>query len=307
MKRIKLIFAGILYSVCLLAQNNSNELYNRFENALLLGLENEALSIGLDLITNPIFENVREESLYNLAGYFLKKHSKNGNEDDLLRAMELYNKYLLDYPQGKHTEDIQKIISFTADLSISLTTRNLINAKSIIVERIFKNSEIFLKINNLNPLSFFWLSDFNQTAIYIANKYYNEIIVNFPEFEVYAYQKKIYTELSFLTDLNFLSSDVMEIKKIVYKEYVDPANYALHKTRADAILQRISEKFPNHRVTLDMHLVFARLFMIKTKKKIDKKTLEHLQFVLENDQNKLGLRYFLTKEFVSNNKFEGMD
>ena len=64
---------------------------------------------------------------------------------------------------------------------------------------------------------------------------------------------------------------------------------------------------PNNPYTLDIHLILAGAYrndknvLYYNEKNQNKAVLKELQFILDNDNDKLGLRYILAKEFVIRN------
>ena len=68
-------------------------------------------------------------------------------------------------------------------------------------------------------------------------------------------------------------------------------------------LRKMKKNFPTHDMTFDLHLDFAELlfntrddYFSKQLKKIHGKPL--LQYIVENDDNKLGYRFNIVKEYI---------
>ena len=75
-------------------------------------------------------------------------------------------------------------------------------------------------------------------------------------------------------------------------------------TETEDILKYLSEKYPHHPRTLNLHLIMSRIFMRKYRDgKFDSKTRRHLEFVVQNELDKTHPRYLLVKEFLLSNKF----
>jgi len=73
------------------------------------------------------------------------------------------------------------------------------------------------------------------------------------------------------------------------------------------LLNFLNGKYPHNPITLDLNLIFAKIFMDKDGDTIDLETKSRLEFVVQNKLNKTNPRYMLAKEFLLNNKFGATD
>ena len=313
MKKRNLLFISLIFLISISKLHSQEKLdgqllYDRMQNAFALGLQNEALYMGLDLITLPDYIEFRERTIFLLGNYFLNQAFIIDEKGSVKASLYYFRLYQRDYPTGLFIEEVNQFVNYIQDAfskyMFDLEFDDYFRAKANVVNSIINNSTLFIEINSLPPYGFFFDSKFNQSAEYIANKYYEEIIVNFPEFEIFAYERKINLALSQIYDRAIISSDVMVIDPKLYRKDFNKKEYLMYRGIALQHFNYLCEKYPSHPITLDLNLVFAKVFMDRQKGLIIKEVLDYLQFVLENDPNKNGFRYFLTKEFVSNNEFE---
>ena len=71
----------------------------------------------------------------------------------------------------------------------------------------------------------------------------------------------------------------------------------------------LDSKYPDHSLTLNLHLIIAKIFLEEEGADDDKgiksaEAKEHLEYILKNDPDQAGLRYLLVKEFMRINKFK---
>jgi hypothetical protein len=64
------------------------------------------------------------------------------------------------------------------------------------------------------------------------------------------------------------------------------------------------KKYPHSSITLNLNLIYAKVFMYKDGDTFDSDTKKHLEFVVQNELDKTHPRYMLAKEFLLNNKFK---
>jgi len=317
MKKAKIFISILLMLTALFklnGQNTSQEKFDRMLNAYVLGMDQEMLNNCLDILSNKNYNEVREDALWFIAEYFISKGmSTDSTESDiesLSKALTFYNRYANEYPDGKYTNIVKKridllISKYAIDPEFSDYLKTMY-AERIIVSSLFYNTKFIVNIKQINPFAYFKNSEFNQSPQYIANKYFDEIIVNFPDYKIYGYYEKILMNLDSLSITQLVFSELMgeEIKHRQYTESFDKIKeYNRIKDRATEYLEILNNEFPSHPITLNLHLMFARVFMKKKRNKINYETLQHLTYVLENERNKLSLRYLFAKEFISNNVF----
>jgi len=305
---ISFVFLGLANNLYTQNVYKSEILYDRMQNAFAMGLNDQALSMSLDLITLPENEAYRERTIFVLGNHFLNQAFLTDLKESIKRAVYYFRLYQISYPEGEFTEDVHQYLNYIKNshpnVLFELAYKEYSNPQVNIVKSILDNADLLVKINPLNPLSFFRDSRFNQNAEYIANKYYDEIIVNYPDFEIYAYVRKIYILLSDIYVQPLISSDLFRLETGTINKNDKEMEYQVIKNKAMLNLGYLCTNYPTHPITLDLNLVFAKLFMERKNGLISREIFNYLQFVLENDPDKNGIRYFLTKEFVSNNRFE---
>ncbi len=315
MKKMR-IFISLLLIILgfaeLNAQDTPQEKFDRMMNAYVLGMDEEMLSNCLDILSYDEYEDVHEDALWFIAEYFMSKgisiDSTDANIELLSKALTFYNRYMNEYPNGEYIGVTRKRIDMlVSEYAISREFTDYLTtmyAERRIVGNLFYNTTFIVDIYQINPYAYFKDSEFNQSPQYIANKYFDEIIVNFPDYKVYGYYAKIIMNLDSIYPPQLVHSSLEEIS---YRFYDNSSSnsivYNRVKKRAESYLEILNAEFSSHPITLNLHLMFARVFFKKKRKKINYETLSHLEYVLENEKNKLSLRYLFAKEFVSNNVF----
>ena len=186
----------------------------------------------------------------------------------------------------------------------------LLNESSIVQDKLNFATGLF-KFYPPNPYIFFLSAEQNQSSIEILDRYFDEIIVNHPEFEVYAYYYKILAHLSTLRDIDFFKDGILDfdVDKIslfneTYSRNKLSPNGSKLKLDLIKILTTLDIKYPHHPLILNLHLIFAKVFMIKDGDEIDTDTKSHLEFVVQNELDKTNPRFLLAKEFLLSNKFQ---
>ena len=243
---------------------------------------------------------------------------KEQNVDEAKRAIYFYQKYIEEFPSGKYTKIVQLRLNFIKEVievdNIYGSLLNIASEEYYIVQQKFKYLfEILLKYSQPNPLKVFTESEIEQNTQQLLINYLDEIIVNYPNYELPSTYLKILVKLQPLTGVeyissNYLSYDYKKIEKSAY-EYAGDSRISMEyrsaKQELNIKLNTLSEKFPKEELVLELHLIFADAFITRNKDdEIDNETLKHFEYILENDGDKLGLRYMLTKDFILNNKFE---
>ena len=314
MKKVYKLFL-IAFLLVFINQVPAQNKFEEMRNALLLGLETKGLEICNDLISLNEYKEYRSQAIFYIAEYFL---SKTFNENDDInfvnKAYTFYSLYEKDYPNGDYIKIIKERKRFLENnfligLKFGIMLDSLYN-EAMIVEKKLDFATALLKFGNPNIFVFFNESEFNRDSKEIVDKYFDEIIINYPEFEEYAYYYKILLKLSNFKEVDFVSEGILPFKKKNYKSKAGFSNTPLtdadKKAKIDIYndLRILDSKYPSHPLTLNLHLILSKVFMTVDGDVIDAGTLRDLQFILNNDQDQTDIRYMLAKEFILNNKFE---
>ncbi|MDP2302802.1 MAG: hypothetical protein Q8N03_10320 [Ignavibacteria bacterium] len=291
------------------------------KNSLTLGLSDKGLAIGAELMSRAEYSDVREEATFYIAElFFLLAIESDKTNSKISYASKAYTYYLVlqnDYPSSQFSKSILKRINFLlSSFKEYALFRDLLNPllnESSIVEDKLRFATNLFDFKQPNPYIFFLTGISNQTPIETLDRYFDEIIVNHPEFEIFAYYYKILAHLSTIRGVDFFKDGIVEfdIEKIslketdgfisIKKDYV-PKGRELNR-KLNGILSSISKKYPNHPLILNLHLIFAKIFINITDDKIDSATKKHVEFVVQNELDKTHPRYLLAKEFLISNKF----
>jgi hypothetical protein len=303
----------IFLILVLIKQNLAQNKYEEMRNAFLLGLDTKGLEICNDLISLDQNKDYRSETIFFIADYFLQKAFSEDNSIIFInKAYTFYSLYEKDYPNGKDIRAIKNRKRFLENnyfnnIIYGLFLDSLQNER-LIVERTLEFSMKLLKFKEPNIFEYLEESKFNDSQG-TENKYFDDIIINYPEFEIYAYYYKILLKLSQFKGVNFVSEGILPFDNKDYQ--IEPyGNQPLSDDDINAqhevhqLLDVLDAKYPNHPITLNLHLIFCKIFMTRHDGKFNNETLKHLQYILNNDNDQTDYRYMLAKEFILNNKFE---
>jgi hypothetical protein len=321
----KLYSIVVLLSVsATLYSQTSSERLLEMKNSLNLGLQEKGLTIAAELMSRDEYKDVREETVFFVAEYhFMNSFVPTDSEDKSANANRAYTYYLVyknDYPGSKYASLVEKrLTTLSSTFSQLAILKNLFDyyytEASIVLSSIDFTKNLYT-INTPNPYYFFFEGKNEPNALQILERYYDDIIINHPEFEIYGYYWKIISNLSVIKDVDYFSDGIMkfDIKKISNKGsdgYYGKDNWLkdfdLHQTKVTGWLNFLNVKYPHNPITLDLNLVFAKIFMKKDGATIDLETKSRLEFVVQNELDKTNPRYMLAKEFLLNNKFGEVD
>ncbi len=313
------IFMALIFLISI-KQSFAQNKFEEMKNAFLLGLDNKGLEICNDLISLNEYKEYRGESIFFIAEHFLyKSFTDKDNINYVNKAYTFYSMYENEYPHGNYINSVKKRIKFLenkyliSESFINLSD-SLRNEKQIVSKKLRFATNILFTFHNPSIYNFFVNKNSDLNSQETIDKYFDDIIKNYPEFEVYAYYFKILSKLSQFKDANYFTDGLLSYDKKDY--YLDTFNsynsedneiYNLAKNKALSLLDTLDKKYPSHPITLNLHLICANLFMTKKSGLIDAGTLKHLEFILKNDPNQTDLRYMLAKEFILMNKFEKED
>jgi hypothetical protein len=309
-----LVIPAVMFS-----QSSSTERLAEMKNSFALGLEDKGLEIASELMSRDEFKDVRAETVFFIAEY----HFSNAlmlaeHKDQSYSANISYTYYLVyknDYPKSKYSSIVDKrlkqLISNENQFGILKDLFDYyFTEASIVSNNIWFTNKLFI-VDRPYPYLFFFDNDDEETnAIQILERYYDDIIVNHPDFEIQGYYWKIISNLSVLTGIDYFKDGLMVFKvdKVPYKSEFGTIRESdkidILKETVLEWLTYLNSKYPNNPITLDLNLIFVNIFMIKDDDTYDAMTKTRLEFVVQNELDKTHPRYMLAKEFLLNNKFE---
>jgi hypothetical protein len=300
-------------------QNTSKDKLLEMKNALILGLNDKGLEIGAELMSRSEYSDVREEATFYIAElFFLLAAESEEFQSKISFANKAYTYYLVlqnDYPSSQFDQTIfnriKLLISYYKDYTSFRDLLNpLLNEASMVEDKLRFVTKLF-NLRDPNPYIFFLTGISDQLSIEILDRYFDEIIINHPEFEIYAYYYKILAHLSLIKDIDFFKDGLIAFdSKKIFLRNSDSMGSSFSKegkelkNKLNDILSSLSSKYPNHSLTLNLHLIFARIFMNVSRRKIDIETKQHIEFVVQNELDKTHPRYLLAKEFLISNNFD---
>lgn len=297
---IILLLLSSLYS-----QNIQFNKYNELRNAFLLGLEVQGLEIGLEVISKDEYKADRENCLILLGDHFLYKAISTDtteikNIDFARKAYALYNMVINDYPKSKNLEIVEFQLKTLKNLFTDLELFGEYSIEASIVDKLYSFGDMYELYSDEKPSTGFQLLLKTASKFQVANKYYDTIILNHPKFEVKGYYLKV---MSYINNYKHWSSDKLWYKKIGLKD--SRKSYEATTKIVNNYLAILDKKYPSSNYTMEAHFTFAGhiwngIYDLPKKDRIVR-TKYHLEKILENDKDKLGIRYVLTKEFVIRN------
>lgn len=276
-------------------------------NAFTMGMDEKGLELALEIISNEKYSNQREFTLFTLSEYFFHISIKDNDFTAAQRAFTFYSKFNRDYPDSKKVKIALLRISFLNSIFPTL----LISGEYL--------SELFSEFYAVGKLgdigrAYAWTEDIKdisetkmlidtESSFQVANKYYDTIILNHPNFSAYGYYMKI---LSYLNYSHLWNSEVFYNSVDINTAEAGGSYFNKVYTAVNDILNLLKKKHPNDNLTYDAHVMLAStvwnassIEMSKRKKKKIVKAL--LEYVLNNDNDKLGYRFNIVKEFVIRN------
>jgi hypothetical protein len=287
--------------------------YDEMVNAFILGLDEKGLNIGQEIISLDEHKSIREKSLFFLAEYFFSMAIS--SEDEIYglqtskRSHKLYSMFQTDYPDSDYSDIIEQrlflLTNFYNSLNLYGELYSDFNTKALAVQRLYDIGNIYDNVETSNVYDLVKLYKGTNSKIKVAHKYYDELIINHPEFEIIGYYLKI---MSFLDD-----TDKWDSGKY-YKDSINDDNPPSIKPIVRAKIEKhvskmidyLDQHYPSHPYTLDIHLAYA---MKKdnfpgvgiSKKEIKKLILKDLEHIVTHDKDKTGLRYIFAKEYIIKN------
>ncbi len=320
MKR-KLLNLAIIFiltaATTIYSQSESSSKYLEMKNSFILGLGEKGLEIASELLSMPEYSDVREETVFYIAEFFLMSGIGTDEIGYINKAYTYYIVYNNDYPHSIYSEIVNKRIntleSFYGDLIDFRNLNNLMENEAVIVGKKLSFTSELYSFFPPNPYLFFLNNEGEQSSLELLDRYFDEIIVNHPDFEIYGYYWKIISRLSKIEGLDFIRDGILEkdINEIILRkrgkfddvdESIEKEGHKLRREIED-ILKNLSKEYPHHPITLNLHLIMSRIFMYVYDGKIDLRTKGHLEFVVQNELDKTHPRYLLAKEFLLSNKF----
>ena len=302
----KLLFVLILLAP-VYAQTIGEQKLLEMKNSFILGLPEKGLETGAELMSRNEYADVREDATFYIAELFFTLAIQ---EDDNINPSKAYTYYLVlqkEYPNSKYATTVnRRINNLIAFFQNNALFRNLFDInqnEATIVQKKLNFTEKLFTFNFPNAYLFFLDGNNDDPTSEVLSRYYDEIIVNIPEFEIYASYYKMISKLGQYWGNEYLSDGWLKYNRdmITFKKGKAGLNL---QTTLNKDLDNLSLKYPHHPLTLNLHLIFAKSFLDKTEGVIDSETKQHLEFVIQNELDKTHPRYLLAREFLLNNNFK---
>src|SRR4030065_803640 len=286
------------------------------KNSFILGLKEKGFEIGAELMSRKEYANVREDvTLYIAEFFFTLAIQKEENTDYPAQAYTYYLVLQKEYPNSKYSITVNKRINtLITYFQNNALFRNLFdinqNEASLVYNKLKFTETLFtFKFPN-QYLVFSEIIDTISSSV-ILSRYFDEIIINHPEFEIYASYYKIISKLSQLEDFDYVSDGFFKFNKDDIDLFPKPGSIDYErdnkrvadlKSSLDKDLEKISNKYPHPPLTLNLYFIFAKIFGMHSGIVIYKEIKKHLEFVIQNELDKTHPRYLLTREFLLNNQ-----
>ena len=212
------------------SQVSSNERLLEMKNSFTLGLQDKGLEIAAELMSRNEYKDVREETVFYIAEYnFINSLVQPELKDKIHYANVAYTYYLTyknDYSNSKYSSLVDKRVKTLISTSNQIgILRNLFdyysNEAALVESEINFTNELFT-IKTPYPYQFFFESDDDISSIKILERYYDDIIVNHPEFEIYGYYWKIISSLSIIKGVDYFKDGIMKFNVDKFIKTEDP-------------------------------------------------------------------------------------
>ena len=317
------VFRNLIPLLLLVSIGNSQDLtfskYNEMINAFVLGLDGKGIEIGHEIISKKEFESIREPTLVWLADFYFNNFLIDGelHFSAAERSYTLYSMVLKDYPSSPLKEYVLTrmalIESFFYDLSVFGNKYSSSNHEMQTIRRKFQISDLYFKSGNVDLAAKYEMLFDTDSKFSTAIAYIDAIIVNHPEYEIYGYYQKIMLLLS-VYDRWYLKevlsqSGIDEDRKIYpeVKKVFSPHNIIASEVLS--YLEYLDKNYPSSQLTLEAHFMFSAFIWndIRNFKGLGSKSIKHdivrkhLEYIMKNAPDKLGIRYILAKEFIIKN------
>src|SRR4030067_2103584 len=210
-KQFKLNLIIILLFVSQVSpQTVGEQKFLEMKNSFILGLKEKGFEIGAELMSRKEYANVREDvTLYIAEFFFTLAIQKEENTDYPAQAYTYYLVLQKEYPNSKYSITVNKRINtLITYFQNNALFRNLFdinqNEASLVYNKLKFTETLFtFKFPN-QYLVFSEIIDTISSSV-ILSRYFDEIIINHPEFEIYASYYKIISKLSQLEDFDYVS------------------------------------------------------------------------------------------------------
>ena len=301
------------------AQDLTFNKYDEMINAFILGLDEKGIEIGHEIISNKEFEVIREQTLIWLADFYFNNFLIDGELDfsSAERSYTLYSMILKDYPASQLKEYVlirmTLIESFFYELSVFGNKYISSDHEMQTVRRKFQISDLYFKTGKVNVAAKYEMFFDTDSKFSTAIAYIDAIIVNHPEYEIYGYYQKIMLLLSVYDkwhEKEVLRQSGIDEDRRIYpevKKVFSPTNIIASEVLS--YLAFLDKKYPSSQLTLEGHFMFSAFVWNDTKNfasmggKAAREAIvaKHLEYIMKNDPDKLGIRYILAKEFIVKN------
>lgn len=230
LKQFKLnLFVILLLVVQVYPQTIGEQKFLEMKNSFILGLTEKGFEISAELMSRKDYEDVREDVTFYIAEFFFTMASQ--SEDYTDYSSKSYTYYLVlqkEYPNSKYGNIVTKRINtLVAYFQNNALFRNLFDIgqnEATIVEQKLKFTEKLYTFKFPDPFLVFLKGKDDISASEVLSRYFDEIIVNYPEFEIYATYYKIISKLSQISGIDYISNGFFEFNKNEIDLYPKPGS-----------------------------------------------------------------------------------
>lgn len=209
------------------AQQTGEDKFYAMKNAFVLGLVDKALENALELMSYKEYSEYWERTIFYIAEYFFMASSSAKSNFSL--ASKSYTYYLVlknDFPNSQYIKIVDERLNYlTANFSYEAQFRNLLdqtqNEAELVASKL-RFAETLYSFKYPDPYSVFLEGKSNVPSSQILDRYFEEIITNHPEFEIYAFYYKVISLLSQFKGIDYLDDGLLKYN--VNKFSLDLAN-----------------------------------------------------------------------------------
>jgi hypothetical protein len=311
---IKYIFISLFLTTnFIFSQSNGEEKFSEMKHSFILGLADKGLEIATELMSRKEYVDQREETIFYIAEYFYVNASSAINSDMeqqtvyASKSYTYYLGYLNEYPNSKYSTLAQERIKKLESLyETGISLKNYFDSYQNEANVVYKKMDFIQSLYSFRiptPYLIFFDKNVSIESLETLDKYYDDIIANHPDFELYAYYFKIITNLSVFNGIDFVDDGLMPFNVEKLKKNLSESEGVTVYSKINGWLKYLDTNYPKSSVTLNLHLIIAWAFMVYKDGTYDLRTKKHLEYIIENEPDKTSPRYLLSKNFLENNKF----
>lgn len=291
------------------------EKLEEMKNLLEMGLEEKGLETAAELLSHNKYSSIREDVLFSVAEYFQYRGILYGLEEkdnSILFAYRYYKRLEMEFPNSQYSERVRdRLGSIEEDLDWEIRLMKFLYDYGDDIVAANKKFEFINKVYTIreaNYLRLFMQGTFGENSPKLLEAYLDDIIVNYPIYKIYAYYYKALLNLTKFEGVNYIDDGAFKFNIRKYplpkaNEKITNRGILAIKDSAFSILEVLVREYPTHSITLDLHLLVASFFVQIEESYLDNDTKRLLEYVVQNDQDKTGIRYLLTRQYLLTHKF----